>query len=167
MRPSARPAGRAAAWLTVVLLVAACGPPASETETRHRFMAMGTLVDVTVFGVPRAEAEAAAAEVEELFHALHREWDPWGDGALANPCVGSDFVPNYRKLRFGLARWTNVLPWLSPIIPAVAVQLSPAANLVKPWKPSTPVFRIGFVKILNSIMAAKKICRLTNTCSWH
>ncbi|NGP52748.1 FAD:protein FMN transferase [Thioalkalivibrio sp. XN8] len=71
------------AWLLpAILLLAACGPGPEEAETRHRFMAMGTLVDVTLYGVPAAEAEAAAREVETLFHALHREWQPYGDGAL-------------------------------------------------------------------------------------
>jgi hypothetical protein len=28
--------------------------------------------------------------------------DPWGDGAYNNPCGDPDFVPNYRKMRFGL-----------------------------------------------------------------
>jgi thiamine biosynthesis lipoprotein len=63
-----------------VLCLAACSP--QEAETRHRFMAMGTLVEVAVYGVPAAEAEAAAAEVEALFHELHRAWQPQGDGAL-------------------------------------------------------------------------------------
>jgi thiamine biosynthesis lipoprotein len=59
-----------------------CGPGAEESATQHRFMAMGTLVDVTVYGVPAAEAEAAAREVEQLFHELHRAWQPQGEGAL-------------------------------------------------------------------------------------
>jgi FAD:protein FMN transferase len=75
-----RRAARAGALLLLTLLLAACGR--GDQETRHRFMAMGTLVDVTTWGVPRAEAEAAAREVEALFHELHHEWDPWGDGAL-------------------------------------------------------------------------------------
>ncbi|NHA14096.1 FAD:protein FMN transferase [Thioalkalivibrio sp. XN279] len=45
-------------------------------------MAMGTLVDVTVYGVPADEAGTAAREVERLFHDLHRAWQPQGDGAL-------------------------------------------------------------------------------------
>jgi thiamine biosynthesis lipoprotein len=68
--------------LAVATLAAACGRSAGEQETRHRFTAMGTLVDVTVWGPPPAEAEVAAREVEALFHELHRAWDPWGDGAL-------------------------------------------------------------------------------------
>lgn len=82
---AARPAPGAARWLAVLVaitLLAGCGRSADEQETRHRFTAMGTLVDVTIWGTEPAVAETAASEVEALFHALHREWDPWGDGAL-------------------------------------------------------------------------------------
>ena len=73
----------ALAVLTVVAALAAgCDRGAEEQETRHRFMAMGTLVDVTIWAAPPAEAAAAARAVEALFHELHRAWDPWGDGAL-------------------------------------------------------------------------------------
>lgn len=65
-----------------VLVLAGCGPGERELETRHRFMAMGTLVEVTTWGVPADAGEAAAREVEELFHALHLEWHPQGEGAL-------------------------------------------------------------------------------------
>jgi FAD:protein FMN transferase len=85
MSRSPTPPRRGARWAAVLLaalLLAGCGRSADEQETRHRFMAMGTLVDVTTWGMPRAEAEAAAAEVEALFHALHHAWNPWGDGAL-------------------------------------------------------------------------------------
>ncbi len=74
-------AGRLVA-LALLALLAGCGRPAADEETRHRFMAMGTLVDVTVFGTPPAAAEQAAREVETLFHALHAAWNPWGDGEL-------------------------------------------------------------------------------------
>lgn len=75
-------AARWLAALALVALVAGCGRAPEEQETRHRFTAMGTLVDVTIWGADPESAERAAAEVETLFHALHREWDPWGDGAL-------------------------------------------------------------------------------------
>ena len=78
----------ARAWLLLAALcvaalgLAGCGRGAQEGTTQHRFMAMGTLVDVTVYGVPADEAAAAAGEVERLFHELHRAWQPQGDGAL-------------------------------------------------------------------------------------
>ena len=70
----------ALALCCAALCLAACAQ--QDTETRHRFMAMGTLVEVAVYGVPPAEAEAAAQEVEALFHEMHRAWQPQGDGAL-------------------------------------------------------------------------------------
>jgi FAD:protein FMN transferase len=76
------PGAFAAALLLGAVLAAGCGRPVDGPETRHRFMAMGTLVDVTVYGIPAAEAEAAAREIEALFHELHEEWHPWGDGEL-------------------------------------------------------------------------------------
>ncbi|MEJ2515389.1 MAG: FAD:protein FMN transferase [Gammaproteobacteria bacterium] len=62
------------------LVATACAP--DPGETRVRFMAMGTLVDITVFGAEPETAEAAAASAESLFHRLQAEWDPWGEGAL-------------------------------------------------------------------------------------
>ncbi|MGD9386915.1 MAG: FAD:protein FMN transferase [Gammaproteobacteria bacterium] len=90
-----KPRGRifARAWpVLAALLVAACGPGPERAETRHRFMAMGTLVEVTVHGVPAPEAEAAARDVEQLFHELHRAWQPYGDGALGrfNEALAAD-----------------------------------------------------------------------------
>ena len=66
--------------LLVIALIAGCAR--EPVETRARFMAMGTLVEVTVFDFPQAEARAAIADVEALFRELQRRWDPWGDGEL-------------------------------------------------------------------------------------
>jgi FAD:protein FMN transferase len=72
-----------AALAAAALLLAACAPKdAGEQESRHRFMAMGTLVEITTWGAPPDEAAEAARAVEQLFGALQLEWDPWGEGAL-------------------------------------------------------------------------------------
>ncbi|HUG97983.1 MAG TPA: FAD:protein FMN transferase [Gammaproteobacteria bacterium] len=93
---ASRAAARAAVLLLAALLLVGCGR--GDEEVRHRFMAMGTLVDVTTWGVPRTEAEEGAREVEALFLALHREWDPWGDGALGRVnqalAAGEDAAPD-------------------------------------------------------------------------
>lgn len=69
--------------IAVALMAALLGGcERAPEDTRLRFTAMGTLVDVTIYGVPPARASAEAARVEALFHDLHRAWDPWGDGAL-------------------------------------------------------------------------------------
>ncbi|HRP87144.1 MAG TPA: hypothetical protein PLS34_06455, partial [Gammaproteobacteria bacterium] len=51
------------AALALVALVAGCGRAPEEQETRHRFTAMGTLVDVTIWDAEPLAAEAAAREV--------------------------------------------------------------------------------------------------------
>jgi thiamine biosynthesis lipoprotein len=71
---------RLAAIALAALAAAGCAKP--PEETRLRFTAMGTLVDVTIYGTRSEDARAAAGQVERLFHRLHAEWDPWGEGAL-------------------------------------------------------------------------------------
>jgi FAD:protein FMN transferase len=71
-----------AAVALAAVTLAGCGNSADKVESRHRFTAMGTIVDVTIRGTPAPEAEAAARDVEALFVALHHDWHPWGDGAL-------------------------------------------------------------------------------------
>jgi len=68
------------ALFAVLLMVAACGR--DPVETRYRFTAMGTLVEVTIFDHPPLEAEAAAQDVEALFLDLQHRWDPWNEGPL-------------------------------------------------------------------------------------
>ena len=68
------------ALFVCALLLAGCAR--EPVETRARFMAMGTLVEVTVFDFPQPEARAAISDVEALFHELQHRWDPWGDGEL-------------------------------------------------------------------------------------
>lgn len=74
-----RRAGWAIAALAFVL--AGCAPDEAP-DTHYRFMAMGTLVEVTLHNLPEAETEAAGQAVEALFHELHHRWDPWGEGEL-------------------------------------------------------------------------------------
>jgi thiamine biosynthesis lipoprotein len=71
---------RPGALLVCALLLAGCAR--EPVETRARFMAMGTLVEVTVFDFPQPAALAAIGDVETLFRDLQRRWDPWGDGEL-------------------------------------------------------------------------------------
>jgi thiamine biosynthesis lipoprotein len=76
---------RRGAYLAGLLLLAcAClaGCSRPQPETRVRFAAMGTLVEVTIYGLPADAAQAAAREVETLFNDLQARWDPWADGPL-------------------------------------------------------------------------------------
>ena len=87
--------GAAIAALLIIPLIALSGCSRAEPETRIRFTAMGTLVEVTIFGTAEQEAEAVAREVEALFGDLQRRWDPWHDGQLGriNATAGTGQVP--------------------------------------------------------------------------
>ena len=60
------------------------GCTSSPDETRVRFMAMGTLVEVTIYYHPPKSAAVAIDEIESLFADLETRWDPWEGGELAS-----------------------------------------------------------------------------------
>lgn len=79
-RPAAGPPW-ALALAVIVMLAAGCDR--APEETRLRFSAMGTLVEVTIYDFPADEAHRAATDVEALFRRLQKRWDPWDtEGAL-------------------------------------------------------------------------------------
>lgn len=71
------------AWafpLTLLLLLSACErTPQVETT---RFLAFGTLVDLTIAGLPKADTERAADILEQDFQKMHRAWHAWDPGPL-------------------------------------------------------------------------------------
>ena len=71
------------------MLIGGC---AKEPEvSRTRFEAMGTLVEVSVYGENPETTAKVSVEVEALFRELQQRWDPWGDGELGrlNAAAGS------------------------------------------------------------------------------
>jgi thiamine biosynthesis lipoprotein len=90
---------RSAAIISIALiafLASACAR--QPEESRYRFTAMGTLVEVTIYDFPAESADKAAAEVESLFLELQDRWDPWKDGTLGQInsviSVGEDVTPD-------------------------------------------------------------------------
>jgi thiamine biosynthesis lipoprotein len=87
----------AATWLACLASFVVTGCDRTPPETRHRFTAMGTLVEVTVFDHPAETATEAALEIESLFLELEHRWDPWDDGELgalnAAVSAGEDSTP--------------------------------------------------------------------------
>lgn len=93
----------AAGWLLATLTIAslcvllsACSR--EPEESRYRFTAMGTLVEVTIYDFPAESANVAADRVESLFAELQDRWDPWNGGSLGqiNKLIssGEDTVPD-------------------------------------------------------------------------
>jgi len=94
---------RAAGYLpAAVMIAAACvllsACAREPAESRYRFTAMGTLVEVTIYDFPADSADAAARQVESLFAELQNRWDPWNGGTLGqiNRVIssGEDAVPD-------------------------------------------------------------------------
>ncbi len=72
----------AAVVVGLLLMISVSGCAREPQESRYRFTAMGTLVEVTIFDFPAQAAAEAAREIESLFIDLQHEWDPWEDGSL-------------------------------------------------------------------------------------
>lgn len=74
---------RSLRFLLLVLLlglVAACSPPPAHQQQAYVF---GTLVEVSVVGVPEPQARAAVADVLAHFDALHRQLHAWQPSELS------------------------------------------------------------------------------------
>ncbi len=71
----------AALALTLLLTLAGCDR--TEPVYNSRFLAFGTINDVSIVGVTRKDAEAAVAALEEDFAAMHKAWHAWNPGPLA------------------------------------------------------------------------------------
>lgn len=73
---------RPAVLLALCLLLIACGKQA-EPFHQERIYAFGTLIDVSLWGVDEAKAQAAFTSLGEDFDYMHEEWHAWRPGALA------------------------------------------------------------------------------------
>ena len=70
--------------LPIVLLLAAFLTGCSNTGNlfQDRFFALGTLIEVSIYGVDPALAAQASEQIEHDFHIMHANWHAWQPGAL-------------------------------------------------------------------------------------
>ena len=67
-------------WLLLLpLLLTACSRPEPITT---RFLAFGTLVDLTVSGISQEQADEVTAAIEQDFAEMHHAWHAWDPGPL-------------------------------------------------------------------------------------
>ncbi len=72
-------------FLTITALIAAlalAGCEKNEPVHNSRFLAFGTLTDVSIVGVPREKALAAVESLEQDFAIMNRAWHAWSPGPL-------------------------------------------------------------------------------------
>jgi thiamine biosynthesis lipoprotein len=62
-------------------LISGCNRAQNEVISQQ-FFAFGTLIDISYFGINKAQAIAATQAVEALFLEQHRTWHAWEPGAL-------------------------------------------------------------------------------------
>jgi len=67
-------------WLVLLWTLAACSPPPLYQQQAYVF---GTLVEVSVYGAPEAQAREAAAAVLAHFDTLHRTLHAWQPSDLS------------------------------------------------------------------------------------
>jgi thiamine biosynthesis lipoprotein len=66
--------------LLAALLLGGC--ERTEPPVTTRFLAFGTLVDLTIAGVSREQAEMATTAIEKDFAEMHQAWHAWDPGPL-------------------------------------------------------------------------------------
>ncbi len=66
--------------LLLLLLILGCSQ--EEPVVTAKFLAFGTLIDITIAGAPQKEADSAIAAIEQDFAEMHRTWHAWDPGPL-------------------------------------------------------------------------------------
>lgn len=72
--------------LPVVLLLAVLLSGCDNTATafQDRFFALGTLVEISIYGADPAKAARASEQIEQDLLAMHASWHAWQPGALSS-----------------------------------------------------------------------------------
>ncbi|MBE9567885.1 MAG: FAD:protein FMN transferase [Proteobacteria bacterium] len=69
----------------LLLSVSACSPSASEQDKQYDYsiFALGTLIDISMYGVSQKQADTAFEELQKDFERFHQDWSAWTNGDLA------------------------------------------------------------------------------------
>ncbi len=70
-------------WAAPLLLFSIlAGCTQQEPVVSARFLAFGTLIDISIAGVPQDKADSAIAAIEQDFAEMHKAWHAWDPGPL-------------------------------------------------------------------------------------
>ncbi|RRQ22198.1 FAD:protein FMN transferase [Thiohalobacter thiocyanaticus] len=65
----------------IAVLLAAC-QPAEPPLIERRFIALGTIIDISLYGIDAERADPVLAAIERDFHRLHHDWHAWEESRL-------------------------------------------------------------------------------------
>jgi thiamine biosynthesis lipoprotein len=68
--------------LLAIIGLTITGCQQQEQITTTKFLAFGTLIDLTIAGVSKQQAEQATAAIEKDFAQMHKSWHAWDPGPL-------------------------------------------------------------------------------------
>ena len=68
--------------LLVVCLLPGCDRP-DDPVFRDRFYALGTLIDLSLYGANLQQQQEAGEALAQAFNSMHSEWHAWEAGSLA------------------------------------------------------------------------------------
>lgn len=120
-----------ATWILLLALTLWGCQTSNNTLTRSQFLAFGTIIDISIYGVDKPRAQQAIDELERRFGQWHQAWHPWqGNGDL-------------HRLNQALSRGESVTipPALQPLFDQATVLskrsnglFDPAiGNIIKAW----------------------------------
>ena len=75
--------------VSCIIFLSACDRPADQQAEQYQekyeysIFTFGTLVDISLYGVNRDQADKAFEQLQKDFDHFHRHWSPWTDGDLA------------------------------------------------------------------------------------
>ena len=64
-----------------IVLLSACEQPAKQYN--YSIFTFGTLVDITLYGVDKKQADSVFELLQKDFDQYHQQWSPWTNGELA------------------------------------------------------------------------------------
>lgn len=71
------------AWILLLFLSLTACQTSNNTLTRSQFLAFGTIIDISIYGVKKPRAQQAIDGLEQRFKQWHQAWHPWqGNGEL-------------------------------------------------------------------------------------
>ena len=92
--------------LLVICLLPGCDRP-HDPLYRDRFFALGTLIDLSLYGASLEQQSSASEALASAFSDMHTDWHAWEDGSLAQLnrqlAAGISFTPDPELLPLLLA----------------------------------------------------------------